>query len=166
MANKPISMSKVRQIMKLYSNKLGKRKIGERLGISKNTVNSYLAAIHALKIPWDELLKMTDHELHQLIHPTETAPVNSRIQQLYDCFPEMDKQLRCRGMTVGKQFHLFKASHPDAFEMTAFYKYYKMWKNRTYPTMHIEHKVGDKMYVDFAGEKLPYVDEHTGEILH
>ena len=166
MANKPISMSKVRQIMKLYSNKLGKRKIGERLGISKNTVNSYLAAIHALKIPWDELLKMTDHELHQLIHPTENSPVNSRIQQLYDFFPEMDKQLRRRGMTVGKQFHLFKASHPDAFEMTAFYKYYKMWKNRTYPTMHIEHKVGDKMYVDFAGEKLPYVDEHTGEILH
>jgi transposase len=41
-----------------------------------------------------------------------------------------------------------------------------MWKNRTYPSMHIEHKVGDKMYVDFAGEKLAYVDEHTGEVLY
>lgn len=30
--------------------------------------------------------------------------------------------------------------------------------------MHIEHKAGDKMYVDYAGTTLPYVDEHTGEI--
>lgn len=30
--------------------------------------------------------------------------------------------------------------------------------------MHIEHKVGDKMYVDFAGATLPYVDTDTGEI--
>lgn len=30
--------------------------------------------------------------------------------------------------------------------------------------MHIEHKVGDKMYVDFAGVTLAYVDEDTGEI--
>jgi transposase len=30
--------------------------------------------------------------------------------------------------------------------------------------MHIEHKVGDKMYVDYAGATLPYVDTNTGEI--
>lgn len=30
--------------------------------------------------------------------------------------------------------------------------------------MHIEHKPGDKAYVDFAGVKLPYVDTETGEI--
>ena len=30
--------------------------------------------------------------------------------------------------------------------------------------MHIEHKVGDKMYVDYAGATLPYVDTDTGEI--
>jgi hypothetical protein len=30
--------------------------------------------------------------------------------------------------------------------------------------MHIEHKSGDKMYVDFTGEKLDYLDPQTGEI--
>jgi transposase len=29
--------------------------------------------------------------------------------------------------------------------------------------MHIEHKSGDKMYVDYAGEKLSIIDEQTGE---
>jgi len=30
--------------------------------------------------------------------------------------------------------------------------------------MHIEHKAADKMYIDFAGATLPYVDIDTGEI--
>lgn len=30
--------------------------------------------------------------------------------------------------------------------------------------MHIEHKAGDKMYIDFAGATMPYVDVDTGEI--
>jgi len=38
MANKAISMSKVRQIIKLYTQEMGKKKIGERIGMSKHTV--------------------------------------------------------------------------------------------------------------------------------
>jgi transposase len=30
--------------------------------------------------------------------------------------------------------------------------------------MHIEHKAGDKMYIDFAGEKLSTTDKETGEL--
>lgn len=30
--------------------------------------------------------------------------------------------------------------------------------------MHMEHKAGDKMYVDFAGEKLSITDQQTGEV--
>ncbi len=30
--------------------------------------------------------------------------------------------------------------------------------------MHIEHIAGDKMYIDFAGEKLHLVNKETGEI--
>ena len=30
--------------------------------------------------------------------------------------------------------------------------------------MHIEHIAGDKMYIDYAGEKLHLVDKDTGEI--
>jgi transposase len=41
MANKPISMSKVRQIIKLYSQEIGKKKIALRLGVSKNTVQNW-----------------------------------------------------------------------------------------------------------------------------
>ena len=31
--------------------------------------------------------------------------------------------------------------------------------------MHIEHIAGDKMYIDYAGEKLHIVNKDTGEII-
>ena len=164
MANKSISMSNVRQIIKLHSKGIGKKKIGWRLGMSKNTVRDYLEQFYKLGKTWEELFKLSDLELNTLFHPPEESVVKDRLQQLHDFFPVMEKQLRRRGMTVARQYREFVALHPEAYRETSFYRYYGLWKRKVYPSMHIEHKVGDKMYVDFAGATLPYVDIDTGEI--
>ena len=54
MANKTISMSNVRQIIKLYCQTIGKRKIAERLGMSKHTVKLYIDQFHSLQTTKDE----------------------------------------------------------------------------------------------------------------
>jgi len=164
MANKTIGMSKIRQIIKLYSQQLGKRKISERLGMSKNTVKLYIDSYHRLKMSKEELLKLSDYELNKLFHPPVELSSNERVKQLYDFFPVMSAHLRKRGMTVAMQFREFKALHPEAFGETSFYYYYNLWRRKVNPTMHIEHKAGDKMYVDYAGGTLAYVDTDTGEI--
>jgi transposase len=164
MANKNISMSKVKQIIKLYAQGIGKKKIALRLCLSKNTVKLYIEHLLRLRRPWEELLALADVDLNQLIHPPRQTVVKERLKTLYDFFPIMEKQLRKRGMTVGMQFREYCKIYPDAFAETSFYKYYNIWKKRMRPTMHIEHKVGDKMYVDFAGGTLTYVDRDTGEL--
>lgn len=164
MANKPISMSKVRQIIKLYTQQMGKKKIGERLGMSKHTVKQYTDFFRALKTPKEELFKLSDFELNKLFHPPKETLINDKIKQLYDFFPIMSIQLRRRGMTVARQFLEYKILHPQSYGETSFYKHYNQWRKKLNPVMHIEHKVGDKMYVDYAGATLPYVDTNTGEI--
>jgi transposase len=52
MANKPIDMSNVRQIIKLYCQNMGKKKIAERPGMSKNTVKIYIDHYRGLKTTW------------------------------------------------------------------------------------------------------------------
>jgi transposase len=164
MANKPISMSKVKQIIKLYSQGIGKKKIGSRLCMSKNTVKQYLDTFHNLKTTWEDLLKLSDYELDKLFHPPHETLVNQKAQQLYDYFPEMERQLRKRGVTVAMLYKKYKVAHPETYADSAFYHYYRLWKKKVNPSMHIEHKAGDKMYIDFAGATLPYVDTDTGEI--
>lgn len=164
MANKPISMGKVRQIIKLHSQGISKKSIAKRLSMSKNTVRAYLEAYNRLKTSWEELSHKSDQALNELFHPPQEAVVNEKLKLLLDFFPQMDRELRRRGMTVATQYKRFKEEHPDSFGPTRFYYYYNQWKKRVNPSMHIVHKVGDKMYVDFAGATLPYVDIDTGEI--
>jgi transposase len=164
MGNKPISMSNVRQIIKLYSQQMGKKRIGERLGMSKNTVKLYLDRYRELKTTWEELSKLTDYDLNKLFHPPRDILLNEKLKELYDFFPGMQKQMRRRGMTLSAQFREYKTQYPESYKETAFSKYYNQWCKKVNPAMHIEHKVGDKMYVDFAGATLPYVDTDTGEI--
>ena len=164
MANKATSMRKVRQIIKLYSQQMGKKKIGERLGMSKHTVKLYIDFFHSLATTKEELFKLTDFELNKLFHPPKETLLNERLRILFDYFPVMAIQMRRRGMTVAKQFQVFKALHSETYGETSFYLYYNKWCKKVNPTMHMEHKVGDKMYVDYAGATLPYVDMDTGEI--
>jgi len=42
--------------------------------------------------------------------------------------------------------------------------HYRVWRQASTVTIHMEHKAGYKTYVDFAGEKFKIVDSVTGEI--
>lgn len=164
MANKPISMSKVRQILKLYSQRIGKKKIANRLGMSKNTVKVYIDLYLKMKVPLEELSALDDFELNKMFHPPRTVSANERLSAVFDFYEEMQKTLRRRGATIGQQYVKYRQKHPDGFGITNFYMYYRQWKMKINPTMHIEHKAGDMSYIDFAGETLPYVDADTGEM--
>jgi transposase len=164
MANKSIEMSKVRQIMKLYTQHMGKKKIAERLGVSKNTVKQYVDMFIGIRRTWDDLSKLTDFELNKLFHPPKRLELGTKKKQLYDFFPEMEKHIRRRGMTLQKQFRVYKELYPDGYNGTMFYTYYQRWKKQSDPSLPIEHFIGDKMYVDFAGETLSYIDVETGEV--
>jgi gliding motility-associated-like protein len=164
MANTSISMSIVRQIIKLYSKGIGKKKIAFRLGISKNTVKSYIEYFSKLNTTWEDLIKLDDFELNKLFHPDPAIPQSDRLRKLHEYFPIVDRKMRQRGMTRAKLWKEYLAKHPDGYKDSQFNYYYQLWRKRIYPSMHIEHKAGDMVYVDFAGETLPYVDAATGEI--
>lgn len=111
-------------------------------------------------------LKLSDYELDKCFHPPYETILNARIHQLYEFYPQMEKELRKRGVAVAKLFRKFKEENPDALAETSFYHYYRLWKKRINVSLHVEHKAGDKMYIDYAGATLPYVDEDTGEVLN
>lgn len=158
-------MSKVRQIIKLHFKGIGKKRIAERVGVAKRTAKHYIDFFQTLKLTHAELEKLSDLELNNLFHPAQRKPVCEKLEQLYACFPAIEKQLRRRGMTMAQQFELYRQSNPDGYRMTQFYEHYRAWSKKISASMPIQHKEGDKMYIDFAGAKLPYVNEHTGEII-
>lgn len=166
MANKPIEMSKIRQILRLYSNGIGKKKIASRVGSSKNTVRTYVEAFVKLRLTVDEALKLSDLELNNLFHPPRVEYSSDRTKALMDFFPVAERLLRKRGVTRMFVYGEYKKQYPGGYSRSQFYELFTRWSNKVKPVMHIEHIAGDKTYIDYAGATLPYVCEDSGEILH
>lgn len=164
MANKTILMSRIRQILRLYTQGTSKKKISELTGSSRNTAKKYIQKFHREHLTFEQISEMTDHDLEQLFGSVEPVVKDARLDQLQTLLPEMEKQLKRKGMTILLLFEDYKKQYPNGYGITQFYKYFRYYLKRVQPTMHMEHKAGDKLYIDFAGEKLSILDTESGEI--
>lgn len=167
MANTTISMNKIRQILRLYDQGKGKQTIAGYLELSRTTVRKYLASFDTCGLSLKEVDSLTDSELDELFGKVNqrNRTVSLRMQALQRCFPKIEKELKRTGVTRLLLWEDYMKEFPDGYKYTQFCRYFNDWKAKVNPTMHRNHKVGDKLFVDFAGEKLSYTDKQTGEII-
>jgi transposase len=164
MANKTIAMSKLRQVLKLYCQGQFKLQISTVTGLSRNTVKKYIHSFKQLKTTWEEVSQLSDKDLDELFCKEPEPFVDDRLTVLHDFLKVQEKRLKQRGVTLLRLWEEYRVLYPQGFKMTAFYRHYRLWKRRVDPSMHMEHKAGDKIFVDFTGEKLGVVDPLTGEM--
>jgi transposase len=164
MANKTILMIKIRQIFRFYAQGKSKREISALTATSRNTVKKYINQFIRQKLTNDALSLMSDQQLAEHFGQVEEQKSDPRFEKLQQLLPGIDKQLKRKGATLTLIWRDYKKDNPDGYAHTQFYRYFKQYANRVKPVMHIEHKAGDKMYIDFAGEKLSITDKDTGEV--
>ena len=157
-------MNKIRQIFRLHSLGISKLKIAEQTGVARNTIKKYIKEFTESKLSFLEINILCDKDLEDLFVKPESPPVNLKLATLFNLFPSMDKELKKRGVTRQMLWAEYKQTHIDGVGRSQFNFYFAKWKAQVNPTMRMEHKVGDKLYVDFAGDKLKIVDKQTGEI--
>jgi transposase len=157
-------MVKIRQILRLHCQGHSKLNIAAQTGISRNTLKKYIREFTNIRLTFDEVNELSDKDLEDLFVKPDDKPLNERIQTLFDLFPAIDKELKKKGVTRQILWEEYKRSHPDGLGRSQFKHYFAQWKAQVNPTMHMEHKAGDKLYVDFAGDKLSIIDPQTGEI--
>ncbi len=162
MSNQLIHMDKVRLIIELYTKGVAKKTITEKSGCSRNTVKKYIREYIALGINYEEFKKLTNKELEK--HFKTESIKSEKLKELEKFFPTMEKRLKRKGATREQLWNEYITEHPDGYRLSQFKEHYRRWQKVVNSVMHIEHKAGDKMYVDYAGNKLEIVDPDTGEL--
>jgi transposase len=89
MANKTISMSKIRQILRLHSQGNSKLAIYRLTGVSRNTLKKYLLDYEKLNLDIEEIKKLTDQDLEELFSAFKSQQQNltPKAIVLFDLFP-------------------------------------------------------------------------------
>jgi len=55
-----------------------------------------------------------------------------------------------------------KETHPDGHQYTQFVHHYREWARHLDLVLRQEHRAGEKLFLDFAGETIAVVDPETG----
>jgi transposase len=125
-------------------------KIATQTGVARNTLKKYLAAFTSSGLCFEEINELSDKDLEDLFVKPQEQPISEKLQTLFNLFPFIDKELKKKGVTRQLLWEQYRRDHPDGLGKSQFKHYYAQWKAQTSPTMRMEHKAGDKMFVDFV----------------
>jgi len=164
MANKLTDMSKVRKTIVMYHQGRDKSFISRYLQISRTTVQKYINLFKVLNLDMVQFNQKSDAELEQIFSTNNQPDLPPKLQAVYDFFPYMEKELKKTGVTKQLMWEEYFEQNPDGLHSSQFMDRYMKWTKKVNPVMHMEHKAGDKLFIDYAGKKLSIVDEKTGEI--
>lgn len=166
MANKPISMTQIKRIVQLKSEGVSKFKISQSLGIHRKTLDSYLFKIDITGKSYKDLLKYNETDLSAIVYNTKnTHQPDPRLDDLKSRFEYYTKQLSNIGVTRKTLWEEYKMANPDGYGYTQFCEHFARYSKRNKVTMHLDHRPGEYLQVDFAGKPLHIVDPQTGEII-
>jgi transposase len=166
MANKSIGMTQVRRIIQLKAAGLSKLKIAGSLHIHRATLDNYLSKFEATGKSYPELLQYSDDKLSALVYNPSTIPKpDDRIEVLKKHLDYFKAELSRAGVTRRILWEEYHEVYPDGYLYTQFCEHLSRYLKRTQATMHLSHRPGDYLQVDFAGKQLHYVDIHTGELI-
>jgi len=163
MANNPIGMREVRELLRLYFKQgLSGRKAAKVAGIGKTAASQYIAGFKSSGLSISVISGMNDSELINLINIRKKTQ-NPRFTALERLFPGFEKELKKVGVTLHLLWEEYRQAHKDGYEYSQFCHHYYHWRKESKVSMHMEHKAGDKLFVDFTGKKLYITDPTTGE---
>lgn len=164
MAMRRTSMNKVREIIRLYEEcGLSQRAISRALSISRPVVSEYVSKIQSKGLDYNTLKAIDDDTLLKII-TGKVKSTSKRYQVLQSQFDYFLKELKRPGVTLKRLWEEYREEQPKGYGYSQFCFHFKVWRSTSEVTMHMTHKAGDKMFVDFTGKKLQIVDKNTGEI--
>lgn len=162
MATERLPMRCVREILR-QKLVLGRsnRQVAASLNISNGTVSSAMTRARTLGLDWDKIAALSEDALEERIYGPK---LTTRAGRPMPDPAYLHVELRRPGVTL-QLLHLeYLEQHPNGFRYTAFCRHYNEWLAQQRPTMRQVHHGGDKLFVDYSGNKPQIVDPTTGEV--
>lgn len=171
MAGKPKPMREIKQLLILHQQGKSKKTIARTLGMSKNTVKSYLIKLEDLlvkngkQVSINDLIRLEDPVLEARFHPGNPAYKDDRYDHLKGLLDHYIKELKRTGVSRRLLWEEYRQARPDGYGYSQFCWHLQQHCNASRPSSVLTHQPADKLFIDFAGKKLHYIDKQSGEMI-
>jgi transposase len=160
-----IKMTNYREILRLRSLGINNSQIAASMGISRQTVVTALKKSTAAEIDWQVAEGLSDRKLTVRLFPAGEGKTGYRAPD----YEYVHRELAKSGVTLQLLWLEYCDKCRDngeaPYQLTQFKKYYRDFAVKTKATMHLNHKPGEIMEVDWAGQTAGITDADTGGII-
>lgn len=157
-------MRHVREVLRLGLAGLSKHEIARRMGVAPSTVRETLKRFAASGLVWPLPDGVTDGELEARLYRNAGTKQGHRRQAEPD-WAAVHRELKRKHVTLSILWDEYIEQHPDGYRYSRFCDLYRSWEGKLSVTMRQAHAGGEKLFVDYAGDRAPVViDRLTGEV--
>jgi transposase len=156
-------MRKIKEVLRLkWGKDMSNRQIATSCGIGRPTVGEYLRRAQEAGLSWPLPADLDDTGLERLLFPPP-PDMPAQLRGIPDWLA-IHKELRLKHVTLFLLWQEYRAAHPDGYQYSWFCEHYRAWQGKLDVVMRQDHRAGEKLFVDYAGQTVPVIDRATGEV--
>ena len=164
MPQKRLSMRKLKEVLRLHSLGLKQQQIARSCQIAQSTVHQYLKTAAAAGVTWPVPADWDEGQLEQAVFGKPQLHSRRQKNETPD-FGGIRQQLQSqRHLTLQLIWEEYCQDHPDGYRYSRFCELYRDWVKHLDVVLRHEYRAGEKLFVDYAGDKIPIYDQQTGEV--
>ena len=155
-------MRKTTEVLRLRAAGMSARQIARSVGVARITVAEYCRRADAAGVSWPLPDGLDDDALDALLFPK----VEARTERPVPDWDQVHKELRSRRhhLTLRLLWLEWREQHPDGWGYSQFCEHYRRWLSTKDVVMRLSYAAGERMFVDFSGDKATWCDPKTGEV--
>ena len=157
-------MDQIRAILHTYHQTRSIKATAAQLRVSKNTVRTYKRRVEAWPGGLQAVLELTDDDLRPVIYPDEATAKADRRAFFDGKVDHYLKELRRKHVTRRLLHEEYRRDCPDGYGFSQFCHLLSQAAGRRDLTLPLTHPPGKTMQLDYAGDRLEWVDARSGEV--
>ena len=158
-------MTNYKEILRLKSLGVSHADIAASCGCGRNTVTRVLHRARECSLTWENAKALTQNEVQKKLFPSDGDKPSYKMPDYEWVHREMQKSGVTLSLLWVEYCEQCRAAGELPYQSTQFNKYYADYVHKTKATMHLEHKPGETMQVDWAGTTAHVLDTSTSELL-
>lgn len=167
MSRKRTSLKKVKKLLRWYNEgTTSSRKLGDLVGLSHSRIQVFLRRLRNSEYSFEELELLDDEALSAIVYPADPEPVHAKPLPDYENIHKLLSVRRKTGITRTLLWQEYREEHPDGYGLTQFNEHYRRWVHQhRKPDMVQDRIPGERLYPDYSGLKMHYINRDTGELV-
>ena len=157
-------MRQVKDVLRLkFEAGLSHERIAGALHLSKGVVTKYLQRAAAAGLSWPLPAGVDEVALDALLFPETPAPATHAMPD----YRVVHQELKRKSVTLQLLWEEYRDAHgSSAYRYSQFCERYRVFAASLKRSMRQVHHAGDKLFIDYSGQRVGIIQADTGELRH